>query len=92
MQTNDRTGDLLARLDERTKGFQRSLDFLAEENRRQTEALLAALKDHLSEDDNRFSTHDTRIKFLENWRFWILGAIALAGFVIWYLVQHGSLK
>ena len=75
--------DLFARLDERTAGFQKSLDFLAQQQRDGIRELVLAIKEHSVDDIKRFDSHDGRLKVLENWRWYILGAIAVSGFVFW---------
>lgn len=52
-------------------------------NRADTEKMLHAIQLHMTEDTTRFERHDERLKVLENWRWYILGAIATSGFVIW---------
>ena len=84
--------ELLARLDERTVGFTKTLDFMAAENRELSKAMLAALQKHAGDDDTRFAKHgdtaekhDGRIRTLENWRWYIVGTIAAVGYLVWLL-------
>lgn len=92
--------ELLARLDERTLAFGKTLDFIAAENRDLSNKMLAALERHSGDDkdnfkkhDDEFGTHDDRLKKLENWqanmmgRWLMLTAVAglVAGIVSWAL-------
>ena len=81
----DSTSDnLLARLDERTISFARSLDHIAAENRALAERMLTALEKHAVDDKNHFDRHDgmlgsedERLKKLENWQANIMGRMAV---------------
>jgi hypothetical protein len=79
MARNQSDNELLARLDERTANFAKTLDFMAAENRELSKAMLAALETHKGDDNTRFDRADMRLKILENWRWWILGAMAIIG-------------
>jgi hypothetical protein len=83
------TPALLGRLDERTSNLaenQKSMaDALKELQRTQlsgTDRVLDALAQHAAEEDAKFDKHDGRIKALENWRWYILGALATIGILI----------
>lgn len=81
--------ELLARLDERTLQFARTLDFIAAENRELANKMITALDKHADDDNARFDKHDTRIKLLENWRWYILGALAIfGGAIVIYFQIH----
>lgn len=82
MANEDDDGRLLVRLDERTRGFEKVLDGLQKSTDDQTRTLLAALETHANDDTRRFIEHDKRLKFLENWRWYVLGFLAAGGAVI----------
>ena len=88
----NKSNELLVRLDERTLTFEKSLNFLMAENRQGIQQVIAALKEHATDDaknfdahDKKFDAQDIRVKILENWRWYILGALATIGFLVWYL-------
>lgn len=82
----NKSNELLARLDERTVNFQKSLDDLVRENREGMQTVIAAVKEHVGDDVKRFDGHDVRLKVLENWRWYILGGLAVIGLLLaWYL-------
>ena len=74
---------MLARLDERTAAFARSLDELRQNQTKHAEQILAALKMHMDDDATHFKEHDGRLKLLERWRWLIVGGAGLGGFIIW---------
>lgn len=81
----NKSNELLARLDERTVSFQKSLDGLIQENRDGIQQVVAAVKEHAADDVRKFDLHDSRLKVLENWRWYVLGGLAVIGFLVWYL-------
>jgi hypothetical protein len=77
---------LLAVLNERTMNFTKSLDELVRENRAIGEHMVAALDKHALDDTARFkestdnaSAREIRLRSVENWRWYVLGGIAVAG-------------
>jgi len=85
---------LWARVDERTKSFAEGLTELRRTTEEQTKTLLAALDRHATDDttrfakaDDTFDKHDGRLKMLENWRWWLVGAIAALGTILWFLKE-----
>lgn len=74
-ENND--GRLLVRLDERTHAFGLAIEKLQRQTEEQTKTLLAALDTHADDDTKRFSDHDKRLRFLENWRTWAVGGLAM---------------
>lgn len=83
-----RTGDnedskLLARLDERTFQFGKSLDFLAQENREMFKRVMEALDKHSNDDTARFASDNKRLVALENWRWLVLGGAAVLGYLVY---------
>ena len=79
------------------KYLEKSLDALQRATDDQTKTLLAALDNHADDDsrrfgenDKRFSENDIRLKNLEHWYWYVLGAVAtvgVGGTVIAYLMR-----
>ena len=78
---------MLARLDERTAAFARSLDDLRQAQAKHAEQVLDALKTHMDHDDKRFGDQDVRLKGLEGWKKYaygyIFGVTGLGGLILW---------
>ena len=74
---------LLARLDERTQNFAGTLDKLQRTHEDGVQRLLGALQTHAGENEKDFDKHDGRLKRLENWRWYIIGAGGALAFIGW---------
>lgn len=78
---------MLARLDERTASFARSLDELRQGQAKAAEQILTVLREHIADDKIKFETHDTRLKGLEGWKKIVygiyFGVTGLGGLIIW---------
>ena len=85
VEKGDNDGSLLGRLDERTLNLSIGLKDLQREHADGKKEILAAILVHANEDDTRFKEHDTRIKVLEQWKWYILGLTAAVSAVVWVL-------
>ena len=78
-------GERLVEIHTRQEYAAKALDTLQTDMKEQTKVLVAALQTHAADDTNRFEKHDSRLKILEQLRWYIMGALAIMGVVGWYL-------